>query len=77
MHQMAGDAEFENLDIGANAPDMDKGPDAGTPIHGMFGMQSDTIVVNDLEQEARATTAGSFVLNDLNLTLEFGENECF
>ncbi|RNL82534.1 DUF6230 family protein [Halostreptopolyspora alba] len=77
MHQMAGDAEFDNMDIGVNSTDMDKGPDAGTPISGMFGMQSDTIVVDDLQQEARATTAGSFVLNDLNLTLAFGEDECY
>ncbi|MDS1269704.1 DUF6230 family protein [Lipingzhangella sp. LS1_29] len=77
MHQMAGDAEFENMDIGVNAPDMDKGPDEGQKIPGMFGMQSDTINVSGLEQEATATTAGSFVLNDLSLNVGFGNNECF
>ncbi|MFL1432654.1 MULTISPECIES: DUF6230 family protein [unclassified Nocardiopsis] len=77
MSQMGGNAEFENIEIGRDAGTLDKGPQGAAGFNDLFGMQSDVIVVDDLEQTARAATAGTFRLADLNLGISLGENECF
>ncbi|MFD6952424.1 cholesterol esterase [Nocardiopsis sp. TSRI0078] len=77
MSQMDGNAEFENIEIGRDAGTLDQGPEGAQGFNDLFGMQSDTIVVEDLEQTARAASAGTFRLSGLSLGLSLGEDECF
>ena len=80
MDQMDGNAEFTNMEIGRDASDLDKGPDEfgeGRGHTDLFGMQSDTIHIDDLEQTARAASAGTFNLHNLSLGVSLGEDECF
>ncbi|WP_017570121.1 DUF6230 family protein [Nocardiopsis halotolerans] len=77
MSQMAGDAEFSNIEIGRDAGTLDQGPEGAQGFNDLFGMQSDTIEVEGLEQTARAASAGTFRLTGLNLGISLGENECF
>ncbi|GAA0980901.1 MULTISPECIES: DUF6230 family protein [Nocardiopsidaceae] len=77
MSQMDGNAEFENIEIGRDAGTLDKGPSGAQGFNDLFGMQSDVIVVQDLEQTARAASAGTFRLSGLSLGLSLGESECF
>ena len=77
MSQMSGNAEFENIEIGRDAGTLDKGPQGATGFNDLFGMQSDVIVIEDLEQNARAATAGTFRLADLNMGISAGADECF
>ncbi|GHC73994.1 cholesterol esterase [Nocardiopsis terrae] len=77
MEQMDGNAEFNNMEIGRDASTLDKGPEAAKGFNDLFGMQSDTIYVEDLEQTAISATAGTFRLADLSLGISSGSNECF
>ncbi|WP_017614094.1 DUF6230 family protein [Nocardiopsis salina] len=80
MEQMDGNAEFESMEIGRDASTLDKGPDgfgSGQGHTDLFGMQSDTIHVEDLEQTAWGATAGMFRLNNLSLGVGLGDDECF
>lgn len=80
MEQMDGNAEFTNMEIGRDASTLDKGPDglgSGRGHTDLFGMQSDTIHVEDLEQTARAASAGTFKLHNLSLGVSRGDAECF
>ncbi|WP_159945298.1 MULTISPECIES: DUF6230 family protein [unclassified Nocardiopsis] len=77
MSQMDGNAEFENIEIGRDAGTLDKGPTGARGFNDLFGMQSDTIVVEDLEQTAKAASAGTFRLAGLSLGISLGKNECF
>ena len=80
MEQMDGNAEFETMEIGRDASTLDKGPDgfgSGQGHNDLFGMQSDTIHVEDLEQTAWGASAGIFRLNNLSLGVSLGNDECF
>ncbi|WP_431872970.1 DUF6230 family protein [Nocardiopsis eucommiae] len=80
MEQMDGNAEFTNMEIGRDASTLDKGPDglgSGRGHTDLFGMQSDTIHVEGLEQTARAASAGTFKLHNLSLGVSRGDAECF
>ena len=80
MDQMDGNAEFTNMEIGRDASTLDKGPKGlgrGQGHSDLFGMQSDSIHVENLEQTARAASAGTFRLHNLSLGLSLGDDECF
>ncbi|MFH8254905.1 DUF6230 family protein [Streptomyces roseolus] len=83
------DAEFKNIDIGIAAGALDHGPDRkpsgrqgiqpnteANPFG--FGQRAESVTLTDVEQKAWATTAGTFKLPDLNLSLHRGtDKECF
>jgi hypothetical protein len=77
MSQMDGNASFENIEIGRDAGTLDQGPQGSRGFNDLFGMQSDTIVVEDLEQTARAASAGTFRLSGLSMGISMGDDECF
>ncbi|PWV47812.1 DUF6230 family protein [Nocardiopsis sp. L17-MgMaSL7] len=80
MEQMDGNAEFTNIEIGRDASTLDQGPDgfgSGRGHTDLFGMQSDTIHVENMEQTARAASAGTFKLHNLSLGISRGDAECF
>lgn len=67
--QIRGNAVFTNIDIGIDASEAKRGLPTG-----MFAQRANHVVINELEQVAYATTAGSFTLD--GLSLGFGQ-ECF
>ncbi len=77
MSQMDGNASFENIEIGRDAGTLDQGPEGAQGFNDLFGMQSDTIVIEDLEQTARAASAGTFRLSGLSMGISMGDDECF
>ncbi len=83
-------AEFKNIDIGVAAGSLGKGPDGkpnGKPgiqpgtegkAHPYgFSQRAERAVLKDVEQKAWATTAATFKLPDLKLSLHRGTKECF
>ncbi|WP_079032359.1 DUF6230 family protein [Streptomyces specialis] len=81
LSQLDTDATFTNIDIGVSASSTseDYGPDpaAGSYIPGSFAQQAERAYLEDVEQTAWATSAGTFELTDLSLSLHRGKNECF
>ncbi|MDT0319701.1 DUF6230 family protein [Streptomyces millisiae] len=76
----AGDATFTNIDIGVSVDSVGTNPDGdlGGVLPGSFAQRSDGAVLNDVEQVAWATSAGSFRLTDMSLGLSRGTSqECF
>jgi hypothetical protein len=79
---LKGDATFTNMSIGQDAATLSK---AGTNVPGggagQFGQQADKIHIDNLEQTAWATSAGTFVLKGLDLHISFNADgapeECF
>jgi hypothetical protein len=62
----AGDATFTNIVIG-----QDLGNALGGASNGSFAQSADAVTINDLQQLAISTTAGTFKLNGLNLAATF------
>jgi hypothetical protein len=79
MDSLAGDATFDNINIGQDASTLNAaGPNAhGAP--GAFGQQATHVQIDGLQQIARATSAGQFKLTGLNLSVNVGAaaKECF
>jgi hypothetical protein len=75
MDSLGGNATFTNIDIGRDAADLG----APQPFHGTFGQSAESVVINDLQQVARATSAGTFALTGLQLRIKVGAEarECF
>ncbi|MEV6250732.1 DUF6230 family protein [Streptomyces sp. NPDC051742] len=91
VSDLKSDAEFKKIDIGVAAGNLNTGPD-GKPIEGKPGIQPGTAgkanpfgfsqraeeaVLSNVEQKAWATTAATFKLPDLKLSLHRGTKECF
>jgi|SRR5439155_20212033 len=77
MSQLSGDATFHNIHIGQDASTLDA---AGKDFHGLeggFGQQADDVHIKGLHQVAWSTTAGTFTLDGLDLSLSFSKEECF
>lgn len=77
MEQLEGDAEFTNIEIGRDASTLNKGPTGAQGLQGLFGQQSDRVVITDLRQVAWTANAGRFSLSDLNMKVVRGKSECF
>ncbi|MGH8880649.1 MAG: DUF6230 family protein [Stackebrandtia sp.] len=73
---LSGDAVFENIEIGRDASTMDQVSDHQGP-EGAFGQQSDTITITNVKGQNWAVNAGTFKLNDLELTVRSGKDECY
>lgn len=75
------DATFTNIDIGVAAKDAKKGPgmkgggEQANPYG--FAQQAETAVLKDVKQTAWATTAGTFKLSGLKMSLSTGVKECY
>ncbi|MFH8799827.1 DUF6230 family protein [Streptomyces sp. NPDC017936] len=81
VEDLAADATFKNIDIGVAAKDMNKGPamkggsEASNPYG--FAQQAESAVLTDVKQTAWATTAGTFKLSGLKMSLSTGVKECY
>ncbi|MEU5598651.1 DUF6230 family protein [Streptomyces sp. NPDC020298] len=75
------DATFHGLDIGVAAKDASKGPgmkgggEQANPFG--FAQQADSAELIDVKQTAWATTAGTFKLSGLHMSLSTGTHECY
>ncbi|MCW3842770.1 DUF6230 family protein [Micromonospora yasonensis] len=74
MDSLEGDAVFTNIQIGRDATDLS--PEAKAKS---FGQSADKVVITDLKQVARSTSAGTFTLTGLKLKLNIGASAkpCF
>ncbi|MEV5341205.1 DUF6230 family protein [Streptomyces sp. NPDC052676] len=79
--ELEGDAVFRGIDIGVAAKDAAKGPGMkGGKEHSNpygFAQQADSVTLTDVKQTAWATTAGTFKLSGLKMSLSTGVKECY
>ncbi|MFE4861805.1 DUF6230 family protein [Streptomyces sp. NPDC056670] len=90
VSELSTDAQFTNIDIGVAAGEgkrdangnvvtkIQPGADGKTPGGSPYGFaqRADRAVLSNVEQRAWATTAGSFKLPGLSLSLSGGKHEC-
>ncbi|MFK4147753.1 DUF6230 family protein [Streptomyces sp. NPDC004065] len=75
------DATFNNIDIGVAAKDASKGPgmkgggEQANPYG--FAQQADSATLTGVKQTAWATTAGTFKLSGLKMSLSTEAKECY
>jgi hypothetical protein len=79
---LQADAEFKNIDIGVAAGAISKGPkqkkaevSQGRANPGGFSQQASEAKLKDVKQTAWATTAGTFRLSGLHMSLKKGDGE--
>ena len=72
---LQGDVTFNGPSIGIDSSTSAKGPIQGPK--GAFGLEADSVLINDVDIQAWATTAGTFKLKGLKMTAAFGKDECF
>ncbi|MFH9733033.1 DUF6230 family protein [Streptomyces sp. NPDC017260] len=82
VEKLEADATFTGMEIGVAAGDLSKGPgmQGGKEQSNRFGFaqQSDLAVLKDVKQTAWATTAGTFKLPNLSMSLHKGtDRECY
>ncbi|RLL68960.1 DUF6230 family protein [Streptomyces sp. Z26] len=77
---LSTNATFKNIDIGVSVDDTTKGPGpqkGDKYLPGSFAQQADSVVFTDVKQRAWATTAGTFKLSGLKMSVKKGAHECF
>ncbi|MYT31428.1 MULTISPECIES: DUF6230 family protein [unclassified Streptomyces] len=80
LDQLNADATFNNINIGVAAGSSSKGPgikkgDKADP--GSFAQEADTATLTHVHQRAWATTAGTFKLSGLKMSVAKGKSECY
>jgi len=81
VEELQANATFRNIDIGVAAGDASKGPgmkggkEQANPYG--FAQQADSATLTDVKQTAWATTAGTFKLSGLKMSLSKGVKECY
>jgi hypothetical protein len=80
LDDLSADATFTNIDIGVAAKDASKGPgiksgDTANPYG--FAQQADHASLTGVKQTAWATTAGTFKLSGLKMSVQTGTHECY
>ncbi|NLU67085.1 DUF6230 family protein [Streptomyces sp. HNM0574] len=77
---MNANATFNNIDIGVAVDETTKGPGPhkGDKFEsGSFSQQAESATFTDVKQRAWATTAGTFKLSGLKMSVKKGKNECY
>lgn len=80
VEDLEADATFKNIDIGVAGKDLNKGPGikSGDTANGYgFAQQADEATLTDVKQTAWATTAGTFKLSGLKMSVSKGVKECY
>ena len=80
LDDLSADATFTNIDIGVAAKDANKGPgihsgDSANPYG--FAQQAEHASLTGVKQTAWATTAGTFKLSGLKMSVKAGTHECY
>ncbi|THA24450.1 cholesterol esterase [Streptomyces sp. RKND-216] len=77
---LSANATFKNIDIGVSVDDTTKGPGphkGDKYLPGSFAQQAESAVLTDVKQRAWATTAGTFKLSGLKMSVKTGKHECY
>jgi len=84
VSQLDANARFEDMDIGVAVKDKSRGPavrEGDSVLPGGFAQQARVADLDNVQQTAWATTAGTFTLPNLSMKLGVGEKskdmECF
>lgn len=80
VEDLEANAVFRGIDIGVAAKDASKGPglksgETANPYG--FAQQADSATLTKVQQTAWATTAGTFKLNGLKMSVSKGVKECY
>ncbi|WP_369233199.1 DUF6230 family protein [Streptomyces sp. R21] len=80
VEDLEANAVFHGIDIGVAAKDASKGPgiskgDQANPYG--FSQQADSATLTNVKQTAWATTAGTFKLSGLKMSVSKGVKECY
>jgi hypothetical protein len=76
VESLAANAEFTNIQIGRDASTVNQVPGV-TGAAGAFAQQATRVHLDHVRQTAWATTAGTFKLNGLRMSLQPGSHDCF
>lgn len=76
VESLAANAEFTNIQIGRDASTVNQVPGV-TGAAGGFAQQATRVHLDHVRQTAWATTAGTFKLNGLRMSLQPGSHDCF
>ncbi|MFI1963769.1 DUF6230 family protein [Streptomyces pathocidini] len=80
LDDLEANATFRNINIGIAAGASTKGPGIAKDDHaspGGFAQEADSATLTDVKQTAWATSAGTFKLSGLKMSLKPGVNECY
>lgn len=67
---LSGDASFTNIQIGRDASDVNEVPGYASPHKYTFAQQADTVDIDNIRQDAYATTASTFSLPGLSMSFQ-------
>lgn len=76
VDSLSANAEFSNIEIGRDASTVNELPGVKGPVGG-FGQQATKVHLDHIHQTAWATTAGTFKLNGLRMSLSNGSHDCY
>ncbi len=78
MQQLNADtATFNNLNIGQDASTLGGSATGATGTAGLFGQQADSATLDNVQQVANFTNAGTFTLSGMSMGLSSGDHPCF
>ncbi|MGW1749984.1 DUF6230 family protein [Streptomyces sp. NPDC002092] len=80
LNDLSADATFTGIDIGVAAKDASKGPgikSGDTANPNGFAQQAEHASLSHVKQTAWATTAGTFKLSGLKMSVQTGTHECY
>ncbi|GAA2477953.1 DUF6230 family protein [Streptomyces longisporus] len=80
LNDLSADATFTGIDIGVAAKDASKGPgikSGDTANPNGFAQQAEHASLSHVKQTAWATTAGTFKLSGLQMSVQTGTHECY
>jgi len=80
LDDLSADATFTNIDIGVAAGSASKGPgikSGDTANPNGFAQQAEHASLSGVKQTAWATTAGTFKLSGLKMSVSTGTHECY
>jgi hypothetical protein len=73
----ASEADFNKIDIGVDASQIQGSASGAKGTAGLFGQQADGATLTNIQQVSNATTAGSFDLHNMSLSISKSTTGCF
>jgi hypothetical protein len=73
----ASEADFNKIDIGVDASTIQGSASGAKGAAGLFGQQADGATLTNIQQVSNATTAGSFDLHNMSLSISKSTTGCF
>jgi hypothetical protein len=76
VNNLSADATFTNIEIGNDASTLTEGGPGVAGQAGFFGQQATAVVLKNIYQTAYATTAGTFELPGLSMSISTNPTHC-